>query len=45
MVQGFVSTLGGGNGYLEVFFELVLPDEIIQATRSEAGIQDRIFVT
>jgi hypothetical protein len=43
VIQCFVSTLGSGNGYLEVFLDFVLPDEIIQAPRPETGFQDRIF--
>jgi hypothetical protein len=39
MVEGFTPAPGGGDGYFEVFFGLVLADEIGQGTRPEAVVQ------
>jgi hypothetical protein len=39
MVDGFAPALGSGDGNLEVFLGLVLPDKVGQGTRPEAGIE------
>jgi len=39
MVDRFAAAFGGGDGNLEVFLGLVLPDEVGQGTRPEAIIQ------
>jgi hypothetical protein len=39
VVQGFFPAPGGGNSYLEIFFYLILPDEVRQAARSKIGIE------
>jgi hypothetical protein len=44
MVQGFVSTPGSGNTDFQVFFNLVLPDKILQTARPQAGVQGGIFI-
>jgi hypothetical protein len=43
MVDGLATAPGGGDGNLEIFFGLVLPDKVGQGTRPEAGIQGRVF--
>jgi hypothetical protein len=44
MVQRFIPAPGSGDAYFQVFFDLVLPDKILQAARPQAGIQSRIFI-
>jgi hypothetical protein len=44
VVQGFSASLGGGYGDVEVFFDPVLPDEVNQAARAQAGIQDGVVI-
>jgi hypothetical protein len=39
MVQCFIPGFGGGDGYLEVVFNPRLPDKIIKAAGTEAGIK------
>jgi len=39
MVDRLAPALGGGDGNLEVFLDLVLPDKVGQGTRPEAGIE------
>jgi hypothetical protein len=39
MVDGLATAPGGGDGNLEIFFGLVLPDKVGQGTRPEAGIK------
>ena len=39
MVDRLAPALSGGDGNLEVFLDLFLPDEVGQGTRAEAGIE------
>jgi hypothetical protein len=45
MVDRFAAAPGSGDGYLEVFLGIVLPDEVGQGTRSEAVIQGCVLFT
>ena len=39
MVQCFASTFGGGDSYVQIVFDLALPDEIIKTPWPQAGIK------
>lgn len=43
MVDGFAPAFSGGDGNLEVFLGLVLPDKVGQGARPEAVIQGCVF--
>ncbi|MFC1874032.1 hypothetical protein ACFLYX_01885 [Chloroflexota bacterium] len=43
MVQSLVSTFGGGDGYVQVFFDPALSDEVVKTAWSQAGIKRRII--
>ncbi len=43
VVERFAAASGSGYGNLEVFFGIVLPDEVGQRTRSEAIIQGSVL--
>jgi hypothetical protein len=43
MIECFVPAFGSSNGNLEVFLDLALPNEIIQASRPEISFQDGVF--
>ncbi len=45
MVKGLSPAFGGGNGYLEVFLDPVLPDEIAKLAGAEAGIKGEVLFT
>ena len=45
VIQGFSATLGGANGYLEVFLGLILSGELSQMPRPQAGVQRRVLGT
>ena len=39
MVQRFVPAFGGGDGYVQIVFDLALPDEVIKTPWPQAGIK------
>ena len=39
MVQRLASTFGGSDGYVQIALDLILSDEVIKATGSEAGVK------
>ncbi len=43
MVQRFAPTFGRGDSYVQIVFNLGLPDEVIKATGSEAGVKWYVF--
>jgi len=43
MVQRLASAGGGGNGYLQVFFDTLLPDEVTETAGTEVGVQRLIL--
>jgi len=43
MVQRFPPALSGSYRDAQVFFNAVLPGEFIKATRTQTGIQGRVF--
>ena len=43
MVQCFASTSGGGDSYVQVFLDSVLPDKFAETTGAEAGIKRSIL--
>lgn len=43
MVQRFSSAFGCGDGYVQVFLDFVLPDEIIKVAGAQAGIKWYVF--
>jgi hypothetical protein len=43
VVDGLAPAFSGGNGDLEVFLGVILPDEVGEGTRPEAVIQGRVF--
>ena len=45
MVQCLTPAFGGSDSYAQVFLNLVLPDEVIKAPGSEAGIKWYILGT
>jgi len=45
MVKCLASTFGRGYSNAQVLFDLLLPDEVIDAARPEAGVKGSIFYT
>ena len=45
MVQRFIPAFGGGNSYLEVFFDTTLPNEIIKTPGTQAAVDRRVLGT
>ncbi len=39
MVQYLAPAFGSGDGYIEIILDLVLPDEVAEASGSEIGIK------
>jgi hypothetical protein len=44
MVERLIPAPGSGNSYFQVFNDLGLPDEIVQAPRSQTGIKRNILI-
>ena len=45
MVKCLTSPFGRGDGNAQVIFDFFLPDELIEATRPETGVEGGIFST
>ena len=43
MIQCFASTSGGGDSYVQVFLDSVLPDKLAETAGAEAGIKRSIL--
>ncbi len=43
VVEGVAPTLGGGDSDIKIFFNFVLPDEIIQGLGAQTGVKGYIF--
>ena len=43
MVERLTPAFGCGDGYVQVFLDFVLPDEIIERTWPQAGFQCGVF--
>ena len=45
MVQRFASAFGSGDSYVQIIFDLALPDEVIKTPWSQAGIKRYVLVS
>lgn len=44
MVKGFTPAFSRSDGYLEVFYDTSLPDEVLKGLGAKAGIERRVLV-
>ena len=45
MIQRITPAFGSGDGYTQIFLDLILSDKVVKAPGAEAGVKRYIFST